>query len=38
MYSMKGFVVTGFIKGDQMQSDSVLLRKSIIKEKPSYTV
>jgi ribosomal protein S18 acetylase RimI-like enzyme len=39
MYSMKGFVVTGFIKGDQMQNDSVLLRKSIVKEKPtSYTV
>jgi len=38
IYSVKGFVVTGFTRGDQPNTDTVILRKSLAGEPPqSYT-
>ncbi len=38
MYSMKGFIVTGFTRGEQPNTDAVILRRSLASEPPkSYT-
>lgn len=39
MYSMKGFVVTGFTRGEQPNTDAIILRRNLSKETtPPYTV
>jgi ribosomal protein S18 acetylase RimI-like enzyme len=34
-YSMKGFIVVGFIRGDQPGQDSVILRKNLSSQRPT---